>query len=302
MNRRSFLIASTVAAYAQTDNPATQWEYAAGGGRIVATIGSDLNTELIQQWIRRAAQAVIAYYGAFPVNAVQLRVQPAAGKKGVFGGTTFGSTPARIRVSVGVDTTQEQFDNDWVLTHEMVHLAFPSLPRPQHWLEEGLATYVEPIARVQTGQLSSARFWTEFARDLPQGLPADGDQGLDHTHTWGRTYWGGALFCFWAELQIREQTQNRHGLQSALRGVVKLGGTVNKEWPLADALQIADKATGVSVLTNLYAQWKAAPVAPDLNQVWQKLGIVLRNGAVTFADAAPLAETRKAILRRIHDR
>ena len=28
-------------------------------------------------------------------------------------------------------------------------MAFPSLPDDQHWMEEGLATYVEPIARVE---------------------------------------------------------------------------------------------------------------------------------------------------------
>ena len=40
------------------------------------------------------------------------------------------------------------------MTHEMVHLAFPSVAREHHWIEEGITTYVEPIARAETGELA----------------------------------------------------------------------------------------------------------------------------------------------------
>ena len=53
---------------------------------------------------------------------------------------------------VGI-TTSAQFDDDWIITHEMVHLAFPSVAEKHHWIEEGLATYVEPVARARVGQL-----------------------------------------------------------------------------------------------------------------------------------------------------
>ena len=42
-----------------------------------------------------------------------------------------------------------------MLTHEMVHLAFPSVDDKHHWIEEGIATYVEPIARIQAGNLKA---------------------------------------------------------------------------------------------------------------------------------------------------
>lgn len=41
------------------------------------------------------------------------------------------------------------------MTHEMVHLAFPSVPDQHHWIEEGLATYVEPIARARASEISA---------------------------------------------------------------------------------------------------------------------------------------------------
>jgi hypothetical protein len=68
--------------------------------------------------------------------------------------------------------------------------------------------------------------WADLVRDMPKGLPEPGDQGLDNTHTWGRTYWGGALFCFLADIEIRKQTKNEKGLQDALRGILNAGGDI----------------------------------------------------------------------------
>ena len=101
--------------------------------------------------------------------------------------------------------------DDWMMTHELVHMAFPSLPDDQHWMEEGLATYIEPLARVMTGELKARQVWRDMVRDMPKGEPAEGDEGLDHTHTWGRTYWGGALFCLVADVEIRAKTGNQKG-------------------------------------------------------------------------------------------
>ena len=73
-------------------------------------------------------------------------------------------------------------------------------------MEEGLATYIEPIARVQAGELPAKQIWRDMLDGMPKGEPQPGDKGLDRTHTWGRTYWGGALFCLVADVQIRVAT------------------------------------------------------------------------------------------------
>lgn len=98
------------------------------------------------------------------------------------------------------------------------------------------ATYVEPIARVQVGQLTAEKIWRDMLQNMPKGLPAAGDQGLDNTHTWGRTYWGGALFYLQADVRIRERTGNRSGLQDALRAIVANGGNVEVSWDVRRTL------------------------------------------------------------------
>jgi hypothetical protein len=91
-------------------------------------------------------------------------------------------------------------------------------------------------ARAQVGDLSAEIVWRELVDGLPKGLPAPGDRGLDNTHTWGRTYWGGALFCLMADLEIHRRTNNRFGLQDALRGIVRAGGNMEHDWQLTSAL------------------------------------------------------------------
>jgi hypothetical protein len=169
------------------------------------------------------------------------------------------------------------------------------LPDDQHWMEEGLATYIEPIARVQTGELAAKQIWHDMLDGMPKGEPQSGDEGLDRTHTWGRTYWGGALFCLMADVQIRVATHNQMGLQDALRGIVTAGGTIDHDWPLSRALDIGDTATGTHVLTQQYRSWSTAPVQVDREKLWQQLGVRRSGEQVEFSASAPYAKIREAI-------
>jgi hypothetical protein len=258
----------------------------------------DLPTDQIVQRIQAAAHAVTIYYGRFPVPRARILVIPVAGRHGVLQGTTWGNRdgfPAFLRLRIGASTTSEELASDWIITHELVHTALPSLPDDQHWLEEGLASYIEPIARVQAGELPASTIWTDMRLGMPNGEPGPEDHGLNNTHTWGRTYWGGALFCLMADIKIREQTGNLHGLQDALRAVVAAGGTIDKEWPLSRVLNIGDQATGTHVLEDMYTQWSEAPVPVDLPTLWEQLGVQSGSNPVKFDSAAPLAAVRVAI-------
>jgi hypothetical protein len=251
----------------------------------------------IMNWIERSIGIVAGYYGRFPVARLDIRVLPVSGR-GVQGGTTFGAPEALIRTRVGREVTEGQLLNDWVLVHEMVHLALPEVGESHAWLSEGLATYVESIARVQAGYRAPADVWAELERAMPQGLPQPGDQGLDRTHTCGRTYWGGAIFCLLADVEIRSRSDSRVGLQNALRAIAKKSGGLVTDWPIDRVLATGDAAVGMRVLQDLYEQMKETPVAPDLPQLWKRLGVQRDAGQFELRDDAPLAAVRKAIMQR----
>jgi len=247
-------------------------------------------------WIKRSLGIVAAYYGHFPAAELRIRVSSASGG-GVRHGTTFGTPAALIRITAGREVTETELFNDWVLVHEMTHLALPDVGSEHIWLSEGLAVYVEGVARAQAGNRNAAEVWADDARAMPRGLPQAGDAGLDHTHTWGRTYWGGALFCLLADVEIRRRTDNRVGLQTALRAVARASGGLASDWPIERVLAVGDVAVGTPVLEELYARAKDAPLQSDLPSLWRSLGIDLAGDSVAFNDAAPLAKIRDAIMR-----
>lgn len=199
------------------------------GGAIVVGFASGLSGEreaTAVAWIRQSAQAVSAYFGRFPVDRLRLLIVPVPGE-GIHG-TTWGERGAAIRITLGTGTSDSSVLNSWVLAHELVHLAQPELARQHGWFIEGMATYVEPLARAHGGLVSPEYVWRWFMWGMPNGLPKAGDQGLDRTHTWGRTYWGGALFCLLADIEIRVQTDGRRSLQDALRAVLRAGGNTRR--------------------------------------------------------------------------
>ncbi len=256
-----------------------------------------IRTELLRDWIDRSARIVAAYYARFPAPLLVLRIRVEPGS-GVSGGRTTNDSGLKIQVSVGADTTAGDLAADWVLVHEMVHLALPEIGRRHNWLAEGLAVYVEGIARAQFGNRDIADVWAESRRSMPMGLPRAGEGGMDESPSWGRTYWGGALFCLQADVAIREHTHNRAGLQTALRAILKETGGYRADRDIDDVLRIGDAATGTRVLQELYQANRAAPVTPDLTQLWERLGIPEDPKSQPFDDHAPLAAIRIAITRK----
>jgi hypothetical protein len=148
----------------------------------------DVTKHGLLDWVRSAAESVASYYGHFPLPHLLIRITPGVGE-GIGHGMTFGKGGGLVTIQVGAETTRTDFRSDWMLTHEMLHLAFPSVRRDHHWIEEGIATYVEPVARVRARQMEASEMWYELVRDLPQGLPAPGS----HSHV-GENVLGRRIF------------------------------------------------------------------------------------------------------------
>ena len=275
--------------------------WSVGGGNIEITLPDEqmkLSSNDLMNWIKTAGNVVSRYYRRFPVPHLILDVEAGRGA-GVRHGVTYPKYGGLINITVGRDSQISDLNEDWALTHEMIHLAFPDMDRDYHWIEEGIATYVEPVARARAGTLPVEQVWKEFIRDMPKGQPVEGDQGLDNTHTWGRTYWGGALFCLVADVRIHEQTKNRKGLEDALRGILNHAGNITQDMDIDKALQAGDKATGTHVLQDLHREMGKQSKTVDLDGLWKKLGVDVKDGTVVFNDKAPEADIRQAITRGV---
>ncbi len=254
----------------------------------------ELSHAEIVDWVLRSARATATFFGRFPVAEVRIALEAASGND-IVEGMAWTTSGAQIRIVVGRRTTSQTLKRDTTLVHEMTHLGFPDLEETHLWLHEGIATYVEAIASAQASEMTPAQLWAHFVAEMPQGLPDKGDQGLDDTPSYDRRYWGGAMFCLVADVEIRRRTGNRFGLKDALRAILDAGGNLATTWEVEQALRIGDAAVGAPVLQELFAGWKDTSVAPDLDALWLQLGVHKVGDEVTLADTAPLASIRRAI-------
>jgi hypothetical protein len=186
-----------------------------GGATIEVTFRPDqfdLPRQAMLDWVTTGARAVSGYFGRFPVPRASLEILMAAGRRGGrINGVTYADGEARSRLTVAQHVTVQDLERDWVLTHEMVHYGFPSMDEDHHWIEEGSATYIEPIARAAVGNLAATQVWGDMVRDMPQGLPAAGDRGLDHTHTWAGPIGAGRYSACWRMWESARRAITRRG-------------------------------------------------------------------------------------------
>jgi hypothetical protein len=284
--------------------PQKEFHLREGQSEIVVSIDKDsekVPLDLILPWLQRSAHSIATYFHRFPVKQLLIRITTQHGSGIGYSTANLEDDQPIIHIRVGEHVGKDELKKDWVATHEMVHLAFPLVERNEDWVAEGMATYVEPIARMQAGNLSAQDYWHEFVEMLPRGLPERGDGGLQGasfwkgTHSIRRMYWGGALFFFVADLQIRADTHNQKGLQDALAAIMNAGGDIESDWDALHSFQVGDRAIGSNVLKKMYKVWAHEAVPVELSQIWTKLGIIQTDGKISFDNNAPLAATRLAI-------
>lgn len=272
-----------------------------GRARITVKIrGSNwkISHKNVVDWVKDALNSICSYYGRFPLTKTVIYVNQTNDSGVGFATASYSDRHKHgvIKVNLGKYTEPEDLTQTWTLTHEMVHLTFPLVHNKYNWLTEGIATYVEPIGRMRQRLISKDKMWKDLMDDLPQGQPEWGDRGLNNTHTWGRTYWGGALFSFVADVRLRQKTNNKLGLEDALRGIMNAGATAESNLLYAPAIiKLGDKATGTNVLSELYNNMKDTPVSVNLPLFWRRLGLSQKHGKIYYDDSAPLSHIRKSI-------
>ncbi len=249
-----------------------------------------LRRQQLLGWASRNAHPIGRYFGGFPVPHALILVLPVPHNAVRFG-TAYGAGGAVVRMFLGTQAIPEVLERDWVLRHELAHLALPNLGPRHRWMEEGLATYLEVLVKAKSGRSSELAMWRELRDGISQGLPRG--QPLDGTRRWGETYWGGALFWLLADLEIRRISGHELTLADALRATVRAGATLQAHWKVRPLLTIADAALPQPVLMPLYERFGVRGSTFDGEALWQRLG-VLRSGTGTLH----IEESPQSSLRR----
>jgi hypothetical protein len=260
----------------------------------IAGLEPELGDDAVERWVRDAAIDVEEYLGRFPIEraAVFVVVEPGTT---VGHGSALGNGGASILVRVGREVSDTTLDRDWIMTHEMVHLSMPGLHARHNWMEEGLATYLEPVARALRGRVTAEQVWSEWYFDMRQGLPRPDEGGLDGTSSWARTYWGGAIFWMVADLMIRDATGGQQSVRDCLRSTVAAGGNLAGRWSAKRFVNVCDKAFHKPMVTPLYEQFANEALDVDLESIFAGLGVRRARRGIELDEAAPGAALRRSI-------
>jgi len=252
---------------------------------------------LVHSWVRETARAVSDFYQGFPVARTLLAIVPVPEATSVVHGKVLPESSPGVAILVGSRARAEALYADWILTHELLHLGFPSFVAEGKWLDEGLATYFEPLIRARKGWLSERDVWAEFYWNMPQGLRTLERSGLEAPTSYRAMYWAGALVCLMVDVEAHRQSRGKQSLQYALRRLVRAGGDATRVWRLADVVQSIDASLGAPILGLLTRRHLHSGHPVKLPRLFAELGVKLSGDQVVLDDNAPLAETRRAITR-----
>jgi hypothetical protein len=267
-----------------------------GGAKLSVFLDGDAGTAtdaVLVGWVKRSAEIVTRYCAKFPVPDFVITLHRGGGDDIGYGEHQGGRF---IDVWIGRDVNQATLDDDWVMVHEMLHAAMPELPDGHKWMQEGLSTFAEPIAKAQFGAATAENIWDSWREMMPVGRPGFYDGGLDETDTWARRYWGGALFWFVSDVRIRRATNNAKSVRDCVRFLVGQGANSRVEWQPKRVAAACDEATGTDVMKSLYSSLAEAPGDIDTDKLFAELGVTrVDKDHVKLDDAAPLASIRRAM-------
>ena len=255
----------------------------------------DSSFDELSGWVETSAKAVASFYRGFPVPRASITILPIPERDAVVFGKVLPESEPGIALLVGQHASRKALYSDWILVHELFHLGFPSLFGGGKWLDEGLATYYEPVIRVRAGLYTETELWNELAQWMPQGLPAFTGPGLESSDDRAGIYWGGAIACLLADVTARRRDPQR-GLEVGLRALREAGGTASEVWSPSEAMAAVDKALGAPTLAPIAAAHATHGSPFDLAALFTELGVNRgANGSVQLSDSAPLSAVRRAI-------
>ena len=241
LNEAGPLILGTVAAESIPGDPALTLA--------VPPDATQIAGEQLAAWVSAVAESNRRFWARSPTEGGLVILIPSP-RGGVPFGRVLSLGGAVVTVLVGEQATPQDLYDDWVLVHEFLHLGSPLMRDTGAWLNEGIATFYEPVLRARAGWKSEDDVWREWISSMPRGMPAITGIGLQNAGR-GGIYWGGAVFVLMAEIESLQASGGKIGFSDCLRTVLAEGDDVTVKWPTMKLLDRCDALLGKTVIATL---------------------------------------------------
>ena len=283
-------------------------EIPAGGATIQLAIldgTSSPDAEALVRWVKEGVRAVTTLYGRFPVPTLQVLVVPIGhGREPVPWGQVMRGGGDAVHLYIDQTRSIEEFLEDWTLVHELSHLLHPRLHWQDAWLSEGIASYYQNVLRARAGTLTPREAWEKLHAGFQRGIrgtPRDltlvqATENMMRDRLFMRVYWSGAAVALLADFELRRQSGGHQSLDRALARLQACCLPSDRWWRGRELMERLDRLTRTDTFTTLYERYAHSREFPDLNEVYQSLGIDSASRKLKFRDHAPMAEARRAIM------
>ncbi len=256
----------------------------------------------LARWVRTAASNVTLAYGRYPNPSPQVLVVPVDPRGG--SAVPFGRVlrDGGEAVQFFVDPTRplSELLDDWTATHEFSHLMLPYVR--ERWISEGFATYYQNVLLARAGIYGERRAWQKLhegfergRRSVPGTSPNDARMGGGGVM---KIYWSGAAVALLADLALRRESGGRESLDTVLEQLAACCLPSERSWGGRELFARMDRFASHPVLMDLYNRYADRPGFPDLEPIYDQLGIELRGNRVRLSDHAPAADIRRRIMSR----
>ena len=255
-----------------------------------------MSDDAIVSWVSDAAHATASLFGRFPVDHATVFIVPSRGEDEVVFGKVLSLAGASVVMLLGDRMESRARHDDWVLVHELIHLGFPTFRGEGRWLGEGLATYLEPLARARAGWIREEEVFRQFAQSMARAsAPGGPSVGLASRTDVDGIYWGGALFSLLTDVRIRQETRGEKSLEDVMRAILELGGDATRVWTVNEIVTLADRVTGTHVMTEMYERHALHAERMDSDALMSALGVV--EGHEQLDDSRELSWIRKGLIQ-----
>lgn len=261
-----------------------------------------VSDEGVRQYIRSGAEAVATLNGRLPFERAQILVVPVGpGRDDVAFGHVGRGGGGSVMLFVRENAELESMKRDWILVHELSHLALPYVRRADAWLSEGLATYYQEVLRARGGLRTPLESWRALHSGLASGRRDGGSArslreesaNMRQTFAFRRVYWGGAAFALELDVALRRQGSSLDALLARLEDCCT---EQYEPWSAQRLISELDRLSGSSLPSEIAARHLAAEQIPALTDLYDFLGLrVVDDGGLQLDGSAPGADIRRAI-------
>jgi len=264
-----------------------------------------VDIDAIARWLGDTAAGVALAYGRYPNPSPQVVVIPqrrSPADSAVPFGRVIRDGGEAIQLFVNASRPVSDYASDWTATHEFSHLLLPYLDRRHRWVSEGFAQYYQNVLLARAGVYDDRYAWQKIYDGLERGRRSRPDLSPNEAAEAGeqaalmKVYWSGAAIALMADVRLRE-LPGGWSLDRALEALQRCCLPADRVWSATDLFAQLDGLVGEPLFMPLYRRYSNTVGFPDTGPVFERLGLVVDAGRVSFRGEDGQAGVRADIMR-----